>query len=127
MDLLACPTDKSWPLKLKIIEEAIEEETISLPSANPDTGVICRFYCNFKQFMLITVDDKGEELIKSLPTIKEQVSLEDCKNCFQIDIQKGEIHCTEDSTHIYEIKEGIPVMLSKEKIEEIYGKRKKGK
>ena len=77
--------------------------------------------------MLVTVNDEGEEITKSLQAIGEQVSLEDCKQCFQIDIQKGKILCNEDSNHVYEIKEGIPVMLSKEKIEEIYGKRKKRK
>ena len=43
MDLLACPSDKSWPLKLEVIEETMEEEVIKLPSENPDTGVICGF------------------------------------------------------------------------------------
>ncbi len=127
MDLLACPIDKSWPLKLEITREINEEETISLPLENPKTGVICGFYCNFKQFMLVTVDNKGEEKTKSLAAIKENVNLEDCTNCFQIDIQSGRIFCNEDKKHEYEIKEGIPVMLSKEKIEEIYGKRKSKK
>jgi len=124
MDLLACPIDKSWPLKLEITQEVKEDETISLPLENPNTGVICGFFCNFKQFMLVTVDDKGEEKPKTVEQIKENVNLDDCKQCFQIDIQIGKIFCNEDKNHEYEIKEGIPVMLSKEKIAEIYGKRR---
>ncbi|MCE7741637.1 MAG: hypothetical protein GOP50_04200 [Candidatus Heimdallarchaeota archaeon] len=124
MDLLACPIDKSWPLKLEITQEVKEDEIISLPLENPDTGVICGFFCNFKQFMLVTVDGKGEEAAKSITQIKEYVNLDDCKQCFQIDILNGKIFCSEDKNHEYAIKEGIPVMLSKEKIEEIYGKRK---
>ena len=124
MDLLACPIDKSWPLKLEIKQEVIEEEEISLPLENPNTGVICGFFCNFKHYMLINVDDKGNEVTKPLVEIQKNVTLEDCKQCFQIDIQTGKIYCNENSTHEYEIKEGIPVMLSKEKIQEIYGKRR---
>ena len=127
MDLLACPIDKSWPLELEILEESKEEDTISLPLENPNTGVICGFYCNFKQYMLVTTNDQGEEETKDLKTIQEHVNLEDCKECFQIDIQVGRIYCKKNRTHEYEIKESIPIMLSKEKIEEIYGKRKKKK
>ncbi len=124
MDLLACPIDKSWPLKLEISEEVKEIDTISLPLENPNTGVVCGFYCNFKQYSLVIVNDADEEENKSIKEIKENVKLEDCQKCFQIDIQSGKLHCNMDKSHEYEIKEGIPVMLSKEKIEEIYGKRK---
>ena len=85
MDLLACPIEKSWPLKLEITQEVKEDETISLPLENPNTGVICGFFCNFKQFMLVTVDAKGEEKPKTVAQIKENVNLDDCKQCFQID------------------------------------------
>ena len=125
MDLLACPLDKSWPLELEIIEETKENEAISLPMENPKTGVVCGFYCNYKQYMLVTNNDQGEEITKNLDAIGETVTLEDCKQCFQIEIQSGNILCKTDEEHKYKIKEGIPVMLSQEKIEEIYGKRKR--
>lgn len=124
MDLLACPIDKSWPLELRIEEEIGESETISLPIENPKTGVICGFYCNYKKYMLITIDSQGNEVTKEQEEIRTTVTLNDCKKCFQIEIQSGEILCKESENHTYRIKEGIPVMLSQEKIEEIYGKRR---
>ncbi len=124
MDLLVCPIDKAWPLKLEISKESKEKEDISLPLENPSTGVICGFFCNYKQYMLVTINKAGEEEVKSKDSIKKHVTLEDCKECFQIDIQAGKIYCKDNQKHEYEIKESIPVMLSPEKIEEIYGKRK---
>lgn len=124
MDLLACPIDKSWPLELEIEEEVEETESISLPLKNPKTGVICGFYCNYKKYMLVKTDNQGEEITKSQEEIGKTVTLDDCKKCFQIEIQSGKIQCISDENHKYAIKEGIPVMLSQEKIEEIYGKRK---
>ena len=125
MDLLACPVDKFWPLKLEIEEDSEEEEDLSLPVENSQTGVICNFYCNFKQFYLVEINKDGEELVKSKNSIGKQVTLDDCQECFKIEIQKGQILCSEDNTHIYDIKEGIPVMLTQQQIEEIYGKKYK--
>jgi uncharacterized protein YbaR (Trm112 family) len=70
------------------------------------------------------LEDEGEE-VKSKEEIEKHVTLKDCKNCFQIEIQSGKLFCSEKKDeHIYEIKEGIPIMLSKEQIEELYGKKK---
>ena len=124
MDLLACPLDKDWPLKLEIIEQTKDKEHLSPPNANSKTGVVCNFYCHFKNFFLINTDDKGIEEEKPLELISQNVNFKDCKECFQIEIQKGRIICTREHSHIYEIKEGIPVMLTSEQIEEIYGKKK---
>lgn len=127
MDLLACPIDKSWPLKLEITEEVKENENITLPLENPNTGVICGFFCNFKQFFLVSINENGEEVTKPKNLIKEKVNLDDCYQCFQVDIHSGSLFCNKEKNHVYEIKEGIPIMLSKEKIKEIYGKRKSKK
>ena len=124
MDLLACPLDKDWPLKLEITEQDTEVEPISLPGVNTKTGVVCNFYCYFKKFYLIDVNDDGVEVEKSLEIISKSITVENCKECFQIEIQKGRLLCSKDNDHIYEIKEGIPVMLTSEQLEEIYGKKK---
>ena len=125
MDLLACPIDKSWPLELEIIEEERNQEDIPIPIANKNTNVICGFYCNFKKFVLVELSEDGDEITKSKEDIGKQVTLEDCKNCFQIEIQSGKLYCSEAKyKHVYEIKEGIPIMLSQDQIEELYGRKK---
>ena len=124
MDLLACPLDKDWPLKLEIIEQEKETEPISPPNVNTKTGVVCNFYCYFKKFYLVSVNDEGVEVEKPLDSISKNVTVEDCKECFPIEIQKGRLACSKEKSHIYEIKEGIPVMLTSEQLEEIYGKKK---
>ncbi|MCG3221933.1 MAG: hypothetical protein H7641_11190 [Candidatus Heimdallarchaeota archaeon] len=125
MDLLACPLDKSWPLKLEILEEEMEKEEIPLPIENKFTNVICSFYCNFKKFILVNLLEDESEETKTKEEIERHVTLKDCKNCFQIEIQSGKLYCSEEKDkHIYEIKEGIPIMLSKDQIEELHGKKK---
>jgi len=122
MDLLACPLDKKWPLKLEIIEEEKESEEIPLPEENPQTKVICNYYCNFKNVLLVEISKDGSEEIKTSDEIAKTVTLNDCKNCFQIEIEKGTLYCPDsDESHSYNIKEGIPIMLTPEQIEEIYG------
>jgi uncharacterized protein YbaR (Trm112 family) len=126
MDLLACPIDKSWPLRMAIDEEKIELETIPVPLENAQTEVICNYFCNFKQYTLVVINEDGSEVVKNKDEIKKNVTLEDCKECFQIEIQKGRIYCSEnEANHIYNIKEGIPIMLTSEQIEELYGRKKK--
>ena len=122
MDLLACPLDKSWPLELEIHEE---EETgkIRLPIENKYTKVICNYYCNFKKFLLVEISENGDEKIKNQKEIEKNVTLKDCDKCFQIEIQRGTLYCSKEKTHVYDIKEGIPIMLSQDQIEEIYGKK----
>ncbi|MBY8999969.1 MAG: Trm112 family protein [Candidatus Heimdallarchaeota archaeon] len=124
MDLLACPLDKDWPLKLEIMAKEKEPENISIPNVNSKTEVVCNFYCGYKDFFLVEIQDDGTEIEKSVETISKNVVVADCKECFQIEIQKGRLLCSKDNNHIYEIKESIPVMLTSEQIQEIYGKKK---
>jgi uncharacterized protein YbaR (Trm112 family) len=123
MDLLACPLDKSWPLELEVLEEEKESDEISLPIENKYTKVICNYYCNYKKFLLVETSEDGDEKIKNPEEIEKNVTLKDCKDCFQIEIQNGKLYCSKEKTHVYEIKEGIPIMLSQDQIEEIYGKK----
>lgn len=122
MDLLACPLEKAWPLKLEILEEEIESEIIPIPEENQQTKVICNFYCNYKQYYLVNIDGENEE-VKLLNEISKNVTLDDCQECFQIEILEGKLFCSKDESHSYDIKEGIPVMLTEEQIKQIYGKR----
>jgi uncharacterized protein YbaR (Trm112 family) len=125
MDLLACPIDKSWPLKIEIEEEEIESETIPIPLENAQTNVICNYFCNFKQYFLVNINEDSSEIVKNIEEIKGNVTINDCKECFQIEIQKGKIYCSKDeANHVYNIKEGIPIMLTSEQIEELYGRKK---
>ena len=125
MDLLACPLDKSWPMELEIFEKETEQEEIPLPIENKLTGVICNFYCNFKKFTLVNLLEDESEETKTKEEIKKHVTMKDCKNCFQIEIQGGKLYCSEErEKHIYDVKEGIPIMLSQDQIEELYGKKK---
>ncbi len=125
MDLLACPIDKSWPLKLEINEEEMISEEIQLPMKNEQTEVICNFYCNYKQFQLVEINDSGEETVKLGDDIKKNVTMEDCKKCFQIEIISGKLYCPEDENHQYDIKESIPIMLTEQQLKEIYGRKRK--
>ncbi len=126
MDLLACPIDKSWPVKLKIEKETCEEKENLIPKANESTGVVCRYYCNFKNFFLVINDENEEEKAKEKKVIADTVTIEDCKKCFQIEIIEGTITCVKNpDEHYFEIKESIPVMLTTKQKEEIFGKRRK--
>jgi uncharacterized protein YbaR (Trm112 family) len=125
MDLLACPVDKSWPLKLETTEEETISEEIPLPMPNEQTQVICNYYCNFKQFQLVETSDNGDEEVISIEEIKKNVTLKDCKKCFQIEIISGKIFCSADEDHQYDIKESIPVMLTEQQLKEIYGRKRK--
>ena len=125
MDLLACPIDKSWPLKLEISEEETISEEIPIPKQNEQTEVICNYFCNFKQFQLIEITNNGEEKVKLVDEIRKNVTLKDCKECFQIDIISGRLSCSVDENHQYKIKESIPVMLTEQQLKEIYGRKRK--
>ena len=125
LDLLACPVEKAWPLKLEVVEEIKISDLVKIPEASKKTQVVCNYYCNLKKFYLVELKENGSEIVKDLEDIKREVTIEDCKQCFQLEINKGKLICKDDpDKHIYEIKEGIPVMLSKEQIADLYGKKK---
>ena len=125
MDLLACPIDKSWPLKLEITEEVKTLEKISIPLQNEQNEVVCNYYCNFLQIQLVEISDDGEERIKEIDEIKKHVSLKDCQACFKIEIQSGKLYCSLNENHQFDIKESIPVMLTEQQLKEIYGRKRK--
>ncbi len=111
--------------KLEVIEETKISDLVKIPEASKKTQVVCNYYCNLKTFYLVELKENGSEIVKDLEDIKREVTIEDCKQCFQIEINKGKLICKDDpDNHIYEVKEGIPVMLSKEQIADLYGKKK---
>jgi uncharacterized protein YbaR (Trm112 family) len=105
LDILACPIDKKWPLKVHIFEKkTIELEQI--PPKDEETGVVCRHYCGRKGIHL-EKDKQPEEQ-------KKQISYEkDCSECFSEIVVAGMIECPECGT-FYPIIEEIPVMLRAE-------------
>jgi uncharacterized protein YbaR (Trm112 family) len=121
MDLLACPVDKAWPLKLEIEEQEKEPEKIPVPMINPLTSVVCSYYCGYKKYFLVNIKKDLTEEVKAIEEIEKYVSRKDCENCFQLEIMKGELFCSENKKHAYDIKEGIPVMLTPQQIKELYG------
>jgi len=121
LDLLACPEDKSWPLELEITEKEIESEELSLPHPNEKTEVICQYYCSFKKYFLVKNPNTDAETSKPIEEIRRNITIEDCKRCFKIEIISGKLYCNKSKEHEYEIKEGIPIMLSKEQKKELYG------
>jgi len=121
MDLLACPIDKAWPLKLEIEEQEEEQTQIPVPLENQHTHVICSYYCEYKKYFLVDIKEDLTEEVKTIDEINKHVSKKDCVNCFQIEIKKGKLYCTENKEHVYDIKEGIPVMLTPQQIKELYG------
>ena len=120
LDLLACPADKSWPLELVVKEETIEAEEIKIPKENPITGVVCAYYCYYKRVFLIDTDPEGKEIPKKKEEIQKLVDIKDCQKCFQKEIISGTLQCKAEPSHTYEIKEGIPIMLTPEQKKELY-------
>ena len=92
-----------------------------MPTANEKTGVICQYYCAYKKFFFVTNPNSDSEVTKSLEEISKHVTLNDCKECFKIEIITGKLLCKANKEHNYEIKEGIPIMLTKEQKKELYG------
>ncbi len=109
LDLLACPYDKHWPLKLHIFEEGVNEK-IHVPLPNKNSGVVCEFYCEFKGFFLVEIADDGTEMHKSMELIREHVTPEDCEACHRREIINGIFKCPTCSRHFPLIDE-IPELL----------------
>ncbi|MGQ9597308.1 MAG: Trm112 family protein [Thermoproteota archaeon] len=88
MDLLACPIDKKFPLKLIVFQEEGRDIEFS------HEGVVCELYCGLKGTY---VKDAG-------------LSAEDCKLCMRKEILNGLLTCSECSRW-YPIVEEIPQLL----------------
>ena len=110
LDVLVCPDNKEWPLKVHIFEEREIEEPF-LPKEDKNTKVVCTLYCPKKQIKL-TKDSDNEEVIvtKDASKIKYET---DCKECLSSEIVAGLIVCP-DCKAVYPIIDEIPMMLKKE-------------
>lgn len=116
LDILACPIDKTWPLKIHIFEER-EITDPKIPQADEITKVVCKYYCGKNDLVLSNeISDTADGSAKTLVATKEagKVSYEkDCKECFSKEIISGIIKCSECDTY-YPIIEEIPMMLKVE-------------
>lgn len=110
LDVLVCPDNKEWPLKVHIFEER-EIEKPFLPKEDITTKVVCSFYCPKKQVKL-TKKTKKEEIIvtKDASKIKYET---DCKECLSSEIIAGLIECPSCKI-FYPIIDEIPMMLKKD-------------
>ena len=110
LDVLVCPNNKEWPLKVNIFEER-EIEKPFLPQEDKNTKVVCTLYCPKKQIKL-TKDSDNEEVIvtKDASKIKYET---DCKECLSSEIVAGLIVC-QGCKAFYPIIYEIPMMLQKE-------------
>lgn len=91
MDLLACPIDKDFPLKLIVFQE--EERNVEY---KPD-GVLCELYCGLKD-----VNVKGSG-----------ISVEECSRCMREEILNGILICSK-CNRWYPILDEIPQLLPDE-------------
>lgn len=91
MDLLACPIDKDFPLKLIVFQE--EERSIGFKH----DGVVCELYCGLKAAY---VKDSG-------------LSTEACNECMKKEILNGVLICSK-CNRWYPIIDEIPQLLPDE-------------
>ena len=89
MDILACPYDKHFPLKLYIFKvNKYEDREVKFKSKPA-----CELYCSFK----------GVE-------VKELKEEPECEECIKYEIDSGLLYC-EECERWYPIIEEIPVLL----------------
>ncbi|MEM1557664.1 MAG: Trm112 family protein [Thermoproteota archaeon] len=91
MDLLACPIDKDFPLKLLVFQE--EERSIEFKHDN----IVCELYCGLKT---IYVKDAG-------------LSVKECNRCMKKEILNGILICNKCGRW-YPIVDEIPQLLPDE-------------
>jgi len=116
LDILACPIDKTWPLKIHIFEER-EFSDPKIPQADEITKVVCKYYCGRNDLVLSneisdTVDGSAKTLAPTAEASKVSYD-KDCKECFSKEIISGIIKCSACETY-YPIIEEIPMMLKVE-------------
>jgi len=110
LDVLVCPYDKTWPLKIHIFEEK-KLEGLNFPKPDERSGVICKFYCPKKGIKLVEKNDKDElELLEEAKTIDYE---KDCKKCLSKEVIAGMIECPECHS-FYPIIGEIALMLKSE-------------
>ena len=90
MDIIACPYDKTFPLKLYVFEEKTYERSLDYPEP------YCEEYC---------------EYLKSW--IKDLKEKPPCKECIKKEIVSGILYCP-TCKRWYPIMEEIPVLLPDE-------------
>jgi len=88
MDLLACPIDKTFPLKLIVLRE-------SEASVHSAAGGPCELYCG-RLAREVKPSDTPEAL--------------GCSTCMKTEVEEGVLYCTTCSRW-YPILEGIPRLL----------------
>ncbi len=116
LDILACPIDKTWPLKVSIFEEREISEP-KIPQADEITKVVCKYYCGKEDLILSNEKtDTADGSIKTLAATAEASKVsyaKDCKECFSKEIISGIIKCSECETY-YPVIDEIPMMLKAE-------------
>ncbi len=110
LDILVCPENKEWPLRIHIFEER-EIEKPYLPKKDKITNVVCSFYCPKKQLKLTQTIEK-DEIIASKDASKIDYQT-DCKECISSEIVAGLIECP-SCKFFYPINDEIPMILKKE-------------
>ena len=110
LDILVCPEDKHWPLKIHIFKEKKFEKP-KKPMKDSFTDVVCKYFCG-KKNILITKNNEKNELTLTIDS-KNISYTNDCHECFSIEVEAGLIECEKCKTY-YPIIDEIPMMLKEE-------------
>lgn len=109
LDILACPIDKTWPLRVHIFEEREIAEP-KIPQVDETTKVVCRYYCG-KNDIILT--NESENTLTVTAQASKITYEKDCKECFSKEIVSGIIKCSKCETY-YPVIDEIPMMLKVE-------------
>ncbi len=110
LDILVCPDNNEWPLKVHIFEERKIEKSF-LPEEDAITKVVCSLYCPKKQLKL-SKKTKKEEIVVTKDASKINYET-DCKECISFEIVSGLIECPSCKV-FYPVIGEIPLILKKE-------------
>ncbi len=102
IDLLACPHDKHWPLKLVVVEKETQED-MPIPKFIKENELACEEFCG------------REELFLNDATTKKLLSsaVHPCISCYKDEIITGILICDE-CNRWFPIRETIPELLPDE-------------
>jgi uncharacterized protein YbaR (Trm112 family) len=112
LDILACPIDKAWPLQVHIFDTTTNDK-VTMPAAEPTTGVICKYYCARKKVKLIDEEQSSNDKIVITKGSESIDYNTDCKLCLEEEITAGMIQCPK-CNNFFPIIEDIPMMLKPE-------------